>query len=166
MTGSRREVLIRILNRDLEREPCHPGRGHTCGADVDDALSVIRGTRDSIRAERLTLSPVWMAQHLARPGEMTVSEPLLAHLAQTSILTAKRRLVLLPRDRLHQVRTEPGQERALLHDIPTLPPDWDTPLPRDVEIDPSIVVVTLRAVITSAAHSESMSPPAVPNAGP
>lgn len=45
---------------------------------MDDALGLVRESLDYVRAERLTPSLVWMAEHLARYGELSVDEGSLA----------------------------------------------------------------------------------------
>jgi len=85
VTELERKTLIRLLKGNLERKRRRKQRGRIYGAEVEDALRVIYPSFDYICAERLTPNLVWMAQHLARHGELQVSEVLLEKLDQISV---------------------------------------------------------------------------------
>jgi hypothetical protein len=135
VTGLKRKVLIRKINGKLERQPRRGGRGCRYGAEVEDALRVIAESWDHICAERLTPNLVWMTKHLARHGEIMVSDRLLADLGQISISTVGRRLRRLRQDEPRLPRRPPGRENAVLRDIPMLRLAWDIQEPGYFEVD-------------------------------
>jgi hypothetical protein len=135
VTGLKRKVLIRKLKGDLKRHPRRRGRGCTYGADVDDALRIIAESLDNICAERLTPNLVWMAKHLARHGEMEVSQALLDDLGRISISTVGRRLARLRQDEPRLPRRSPGRESAMLRDIPMVRLEWTIAQPGYFEVD-------------------------------
>jgi hypothetical protein len=135
VTGLKRKVLIRKINGKLRRRRRRRGRGCKYNAAVDDALRVIGESWDNICAERLTPNLVWMAKHLARHGELVVSDRLLADLDQISISTVGRRLRRLRQDEPRLPRRPPGRGNAVLRDIPMLRLAWDIQEPGYFEVD-------------------------------
>jgi hypothetical protein len=102
---------------------------------VDDALRIIAESLDNICAERLTPNLVWMAKHLARHGEMEVSQALLDDLGRISISTVGRRLARLRQDEPRLPRRSPGRESAMLRDIPMVRLEWTIAQPGYFEVD-------------------------------
>src|SRR5512136_553230 len=85
-----RKTLVRLLRSDLERHPRQTKRRRTYGPDVDDALRIITESWDYPCAERLTPDLAWMASHLAKHGELAVSDRLIQQLGAISIPTVRR----------------------------------------------------------------------------
>jgi hypothetical protein len=135
VTELHRKYLIELLKRDLKRKPRRKQRGRTYGSEVDDALRVIHESLDYICAERLTPNLVWMAQHLARHGEMETSDELLEKLEQISISTTGRVLQRIRQDVPRLPRKGPGGTRKLAQDIPMVRIPWDTATPGHFEVD-------------------------------
>jgi len=135
VTGYNRKYLIQQLRGDLKRQPRQGGRGRKYGGEVDDALRVISESLDNICAERLTPNLVWVAEHLARHGEMEVSDSLLVLLEQVSISTVGRILMRIRQDERRLPRRAPRRENAVLRDIPMLRLDWDIQVPGYFEVD-------------------------------
>ena len=109
ITGLHRKSLIRLMSGSLERKPRHKRRGRTYGPEVDDALRVISESFDHICAERLQPNVVWMATHLARHGEIKVSQLLLDQLSRISVSTVRRTLNRLRQDERRLPRKGPAQ---------------------------------------------------------
>jgi len=135
VTGYNRKHLIELLGGDLKRHPRQGGRGRTYGAEVDDALRLIHETLDYICAERLTPNLVWMAEHLAGYGELTVDEALLTQLGRISASTVERHLRRMRQDERRLRRRPPRKEKAILRGIPMLRLDWDIEQPGYFEVD-------------------------------
>ena len=135
ITGYDRKYLIRLMKGDGKRRPRQGGRGRKYGGEVDDALRVISESLDNICAERLTPNLVWVAEHLARHGEMEVSDSLLVLLEQVSISTVGRILMRIRQDERRLPRRAPRRENAELRDIPMLRLDWDIQVPGYFEVD-------------------------------
>jgi hypothetical protein len=135
VTEYSRKHLIHLLGGDLKRSPRSGGRGRTYGADVDDALRVIHETLDYICPERLTPNLVWMAEKLARHGELMVDDGLLEQLGQISASTVGRHLSRMRQDERRLPRRPPRREKALLRGIPMLRLAWDIEQPGTFEVD-------------------------------
>ena len=130
-----RKYLIRLMKGDGKRRPRQGGRGRKYGGEVDDALRVISESLDNICAERLAPNLAWVAEHLARHGEMEVSDSLLVLLEQISISTVGRILRRIRQDERRLPRRAPRRENAVLRDIPMLRLDWDIQVPGYFEVD-------------------------------
>jgi len=135
VTGLHRKSLIRLMNGSLERKRRSRERGRTYGRDVDHAIGVIAESLDYPCAERLTPNLVTLAEHLARHGELCVSERLLEQLAQISRSTVERRLAVMPRDRPRLPRRRPRPANSVLRDVPMRRIPWDEPEPGHFEVD-------------------------------
>lgn len=72
--GMHRKAIIRVLNGRLSRKKRSRERGREYGVEVDDAVRVIARSLDYPCAERLQPNLGWMAQHLARHGELCLTE--------------------------------------------------------------------------------------------
>lgn len=135
VTELHRKYLIALLKGDLKRQARRRQRGRTYGPEVDDALRVIYESFDYICAERLTPNLVWMAEQLARHGELEPSGELLAKLGQISISTVKRILRRIRQDEARLPRKGPRRANARLRDIPMKRIAWDTVTPGHFEVD-------------------------------
>jgi len=135
VTGLHRKSLIRLMNSNLERQPRQRQRSRTYGVEVDDALRVIAESLDYICAERLTPNLVWMAEHLARHGELETSPQLLGQLGCISVSTVGRRLARLRQDEPRLPRRGPKQANRLTRDIPMTRIPWDEQQPGHFETD-------------------------------
>ncbi|MCD6291045.1 MAG: hypothetical protein J7M34_11125 [Anaerolineae bacterium] len=90
VTQLHRKTLIRLLRSDLCRHPRSRQRGRTYSPEVDDALRVIDESMDYICAERLHPNLPWLAEQLARHGELMLTDSLRTQLAQLSLSTVRR----------------------------------------------------------------------------
>ena len=135
MTGLHRKSLIRLINGGLERKRRCRERGPTYGPEVDRAIQVIAESLDYPCAERLTPNLVRLAEHLARHGELQVTQALLEQLARISRSTVERRLARLPRDRPRLPRRRPRAANRVLRDVPMGRIPWDETEPGHFEVD-------------------------------
>jgi len=135
VTELERKTLIRLLKGNLERKRRRKQRGRIYGAEVEDALRVIYPSFDYICAERLTPNLVWMAQHLARHGELQASEVLLEKLDQISVSTVGRLLGRLRQDEPRLPRKGPRRAKRLTQAIPMLRLPWSIQVPGSFEVD-------------------------------
>ena len=135
VTDLHRKSLIRLMNGTLERTPRRRQRDRTYGPEVDDALRVLAEAMDHICAERLTPMLPWMAQHLARHGEMEVSPSLMAQLDQISISTVQRLVARIRQDEPRLTRRRPRTGNSVTHDIPMRRISWDEQEPGHFETD-------------------------------
>lgn len=135
VTGLHRKSLIRLMGSDLKRKPRHRHRGRQYGSEVDDALRVISESVDHVCAERLQPNLVWLAQHLAGHGELTLTPQLLEQLGQISVSTLKRILKRIRQDEPRLPRRKPAGRHAVSRDIPMRPIAWDEPVPGHFEVD-------------------------------
>jgi hypothetical protein len=130
-----RKTLIRLMKGSLKRKARRKQRGRTYGAEVEDALRVIAPTFDYICAERLAPNLVWMAQHLARHGELEVSDVLLEKLGQVSVSTVGRLLERIRQYEPRLPRKGPRRANRLIRDIPMLRLPWSIQVPGFFEVD-------------------------------
>lgn len=135
VTDLHRKSLIRLLNSDLSRQPRQRERGRVYEAQVDDALRVIAESFDYICAERLTPNLVWMAEQLARHGELDLTDQLSQQLGQISVSTVGRILTRLKQDQPRLPRKGPEQANKVRRDIPMKRIAWDEAEPGHFETD-------------------------------
>lgn len=136
LLGLHRKSLIRLMNSSLARRRRSRERGRHYGPEVDRALSLIAESYDDICAERLQPHLVTMAQHLARHGELGLSEELVRQLAHISLSTLRRRLARLRQgERLRGRRKPPAPPNPILRQVPTGRIPWDTTQPGHLEVD-------------------------------
>jgi len=135
VTGYNRKHLIELLSGDLGRHPRRGARGRMYGPEVDDALRVIHESLDYICAERLTANLVWLAEHLAKCGELTIDDRLLTELSRISVSTVERYLRRMRQDEPQRRRRPPGKEKAILQGIPMMRLDWAIEQPGHFEVD-------------------------------
>ena len=135
VTGLHRKSLIRLMKGSLERKRRSRERGRSYGPEVDHAIGVIAESLDYPCAERLTPNLVTLAEHLARHGELCVSEQLLKQLAQISKSTVERRLAGIRRDRPRLPRRRPRAANSVLRDVPMGRIPWDEAEPGHFEVD-------------------------------
>lgn len=135
VTELHRKHLITLLKGDLKRKQRQKQRGSTYGADVEDALRVIHESLDYICAERVVPNLAWMAQHLARHGEMGTTAELLEKLEQVSASTVGRILKRIRQDEPRLARKARRQANKGVRDIPMRRIPWDTRLPGHLEVD-------------------------------
>lgn len=138
VTGLDRKTIIRHMGRkrsDLVRKHRRKQRGRTYGHEVDDALRVILDSFGYLCAERLTPNLVWMANQLARHGEMTVSDALLDQLASVSVSTVHPILKRTGQDVPRLPRKAPRPANSTTRDVPMRRIPWDEPQPGHFEVD-------------------------------
>jgi transposase InsO family protein len=135
ITGLHRKSLIRLMSGSLDRKHRRKKRGRTYGPEVDDALRVISDSFDHICAERLQPNLVWMATHLARHGELKVSQLLLDQLSQISVSTVRRILNRLRQDERRLPRKGPTQANRVAREIPMKRIPWNEEQPGHFEVD-------------------------------
>jgi hypothetical protein len=135
VTELHRKHLITLLKGDLKRKRRRKQRGSRYGADVEDALRVIHESLDYICPERVTPYLGWMAQHLARHGEMETTAELLEKLEQVSASTVGRILKRMRQDEPRLARKARRRANKGVRDIPMRRIPWDTQLPGHLEVD-------------------------------
>ena len=135
VTGLHRKSLIRLMNGNLVRQPRRQQRSRTYGPEVDDALRVITESTDYICAERLTPNLVWLAEHLAAHGELTVTPQLLEQLERISVSTVERISARLRQDEPRLPRRGPKRTNNLLRDVPMKRISWQEQEPGHFEVD-------------------------------
>ena len=135
VTGLDRKSLIRLMASDLTRRPRQRQRGQQYGLELDRALRVIAESYDYICAERLTPSLLAMAEHLAKHGELHLTELLREQLASISESTVYRRLAGLGQDAPRRTRRPPRPTSGLARTIPMRMIAWDERQPGHFEVD-------------------------------
>jgi hypothetical protein len=136
VTGLHRKSLIRLLQHvQLARQPRRKQRGRTYGAQIDDALRIISESLDHVCAERLKPNLPWMAQHLARHNELTMSPMLLDQLQKISVSTVRRILERIQQDQPRLPRPGPHQAHRITRDIPMQRIPWNEAEPGHFEVD-------------------------------
>jgi len=137
LTGLHRKSVVRLLKGpSLERRRRERQRGRVYGAAVDDALRVIWESLDYVCAERLTPALVETAEHLARHGELRVTEEVLGQLGRISVSSVQRRLTRLGQDIARRLpRRGPDRANAVAREIPMKRIPWDTTEPGHFEVD-------------------------------
>ena len=135
VTSLHRKSLIRLVKGDLTRRLRRKERDKIYKEDVTDVLRVVAASLDNPCAERLTPNLVWLAEHLAEHGELTVSELVLEQLEQISVSTVERRLAIIRQDQPQRKRKPPPTPRRALRDVPMGRIPWDEPDPGHFEAD-------------------------------
>lgn len=116
--GMHRKSLSRSLNGDLARRPRARQRSRTCGLEVERALMVISESFDYLCAERLKPNLVWLAEYLARHGELEATPELLETLRHISVSTVRRRLDRLAQDQPRLPRKGPQEANRYRRRVP------------------------------------------------
>jgi len=136
VTGLHRKSLVRLLNAgSLARRPHTTQRRRTYGPVVDDTIRLIWETLDYICAERLTPALAPTAQHLARDGELMLTDELLAQLQHISIASVQRRLSRFTQDTPRLPRKGPEQANRVAKAIPIRRIAWHEATPGHFEVD-------------------------------
>jgi transposase InsO family protein len=136
VTGLHRKSLLRLLNApSLARVPRAHQRSRTYGASLEDALRLIWETLDYICAERLTPALLSTAHHLARHGELALSDEVLAQLDQISIATVQRRLSRFTQDTPRLPRKGLDRTNLIAKAIPMRTIPWNQTEPGHFEVD-------------------------------
>jgi hypothetical protein len=135
VTELHRKSLIRLMGGDLTHQSRRRERGRTYRTPVDDALRVIAESLDYICAERLTPNLVWMAEHLEKHGEMTVSDELLEQLGHISASSVQRILDRLQQDERRLPRKGPERAHQVIREVPMKRIPWDERQPGHFEVD-------------------------------
>lgn len=141
VTGLHRRSVVRLVSPHgpgLARRQRAKQRGREYGHLVDDVLRVVWESLDYVCAERLTPALVPTARLLARHGEVRLTDPLEAQLAQISRASVQRRLTRFVQDVPRLPRR--GPERAnrvnqVLRTVPMQRIAWDEPAPGHFEVD-------------------------------
>jgi hypothetical protein len=135
VTGLHRKSLIRLMKSSLERKPRGRQRGRTYDKPVEDTIGIIAESLDYICAERLTPNLVWMAEHLARHGELILSPTVRAKLKRISISSTQRMLSHIQKDTFRPGRHRPRRRKGLTSEIPTRRLPWEERQPGYFEVD-------------------------------
>jgi len=127
VTSKHRKSLIRLINGDLARKKRKRERGYTYSAQVRDAVKVIARSMDYPCAERLQPNLQWMSTHLAKHGEIIITEEILEKLGQISISTVRRIVGPVTRipERISAVRKPAHKKQKTREMIPTKRIAWD-----------------------------------------
>jgi len=136
VTGLHRKSLLRLLNASsLARQPRSRQRARTYGAPLEDALRLIWETLDYICAERLTPALLPTALLLAQHAELTLTDELLAQLAQISIASVQRRLSRFTQDTPRLPHRGPERANRIAKAIPMRIIPWDQTEPGHFEVE-------------------------------
>jgi hypothetical protein len=136
VTKLRRKSLIRLMGQgSLDRVRRRVQRGRVYGPEVADAVGVIWESLDYVCAERLRPGLVSMAQHLARFGELRLTQELERQLGQISEATVARLLSKLRQDTPRLPRRGPEQANRLAREVPMGKIPWDTKEAGHFEVD-------------------------------
>jgi hypothetical protein len=135
VTGKHRKSLIRLMSSSLKRAPRQRERGRRYGNDVAAALGTIAKSLDWICAERLQPNLVWMAEHLVRHGELTISDEVRHKLDTISVSTIQRLTSGMSKDRPRLPRRGPERANKLTKEIPAGRVDWQEKQPGHFEVD-------------------------------
>lgn len=135
VTGLHRKTLIRLMQKAPVRKPRRKQRGRTYGPEVDDAIRVIAESCDYICAERLGPNLLWLAEHLAAHGELTLTDAVRQKLTTISTSTLRRILKRIGQDQPKLLPKRLGTPRQAYRDIPMRRIPWDEPEPGHFEVD-------------------------------
>jgi hypothetical protein len=137
VTELHRKSLLRLIHGDLARKPRRNQRGRTYGPPVQAVVQVVAESLDYPCAERLQPNLVWMAQHLEKHGEFTLSADVLEKLGQISVSTLRRMLGPVGReiDRLAHSKKRPGTANQLLQSVPMRRIAWNEVETGHFEVD-------------------------------
>jgi len=135
VTQLHRKSLVRLMGSELKRQPRRRERGPTYGAGVKQALGVIAESLDWVCAERLQPNLVWVAEQLARHGELKLSADVRAQLGRISVTSVRRLLADQRRDRPRLPRGGPERANTLTRDVPAGRIAWQETQPGHFEVD-------------------------------
>jgi len=96
---------------------------------------VIAESFDYVCAERLRPNLGWMARHLVRHRELSVSREVLAQLEAVSVSTVQRILKRVQQDQPHLPRQGPEQANRVSREIPMKRMPWQEAQPGHFEVD-------------------------------
>lgn len=134
--GLHRKSLLRLLGGPtLERQPRRGGRGRTYGVETEDVVRVVWESLDYLCPERLTPALPSTAQHLARHGELQLTEEIERQLASISRATVGRVLARFRQDEPRLPRRGPEQANRVRQEVPMKRIPWDTTEPGHMETD-------------------------------
>ena len=127
MTGYNRKHVIHLLGGNLQRQRAEGrARDGRTGRRWIDALRVIHETLDYICAERLTPNLVWMAEQLARHGELDGGRSAAATAGADQRLDGGAAAEAAETGRATTATAEPARrEKAILRGIPMVRLAWD-----------------------------------------
>ncbi len=136
VTMLHRKSLIRLLHEStLDRRPRTAQRGRVYLPETEDVIRVVWESLDYVCAERLTPSLLPTAQHLARFGELRLTDVIEAQLGEISRATVQRLLGRLSQDSPRLPRRGPESANRLAREIPTGRIPWQTSEPGHFEVD-------------------------------
>jgi hypothetical protein len=135
VTGQHRKGLTRLMNSSLERQRRGRERERVYGPDVGAAVSIIAESLDWVCPERLQPRLGWMADHLAKHGELVVSQEVRQKLDTVSISSVGRLLASVPKDRPRLPQRGPKRANQLTKAIPAGRIDWQEQQPGHFEVD-------------------------------
>jgi hypothetical protein len=137
VTGMNRKYIIRVLNGRLSRKKRSRERGPTYGPEVEDAVRVIAKALDYPCAERLKPMLVFMAEHLMRQKQLSVSEESLKKLEKISVSTLKRMFpkIRQPAEKLAHRQPPKRHQNTLREAYPMRRIPLETPDPGHFEVD-------------------------------
>jgi hypothetical protein len=132
-----RKSLLRLIHGELARKPRRKQRGRTYSTEIAHAIRVIAKSLDYPCAERLRPNLVWLAEHLAKHGEIQTNADLLEKLRQVSVSTVRRMLAPSQKqtERLAHRRPPRSPHRSLTQGIPMRRIAWNEPEPGHIEVD-------------------------------
>ena len=135
VTGLHRKSLTRLMKGSLRRKKRTKQRGRTYDKPVEDTIRVIAESFDYVCAERMTPNLLWMADHLARHGELLLTPTIRAKLAKISISTTRRMLSRMQVASPRPARKRSRSGKGLTSEIPTKRLPWDERRPGYFEVD-------------------------------
>jgi hypothetical protein len=134
--GLHRKSLLRLLGGPtLERQPRRGGRARTYGVETEDVVRVVWESLDYLCPERLTPVLLATARHLARHGELQLTEEIEQQLGTISRATVGRLLARFRQDEPRLPRRGPEQANRVRQEVPMRRIPWETTEPGHLETD-------------------------------
>lgn len=135
LTDCHRQSLVRQMKGEVKRKQRRQQRGRRYGVEVHAALKVIAESYDYLCAERLQPNLVFMAEHLAAHGELTLTVSLRQQLAQVSVATVRRVLARLQQDQPRLPRRGPERANQVARQVAIATIAWNERPPGHFEVD-------------------------------
>lgn len=125
VTGLHRKSLVRLMRGKIERKKRSRERGRLYGREVKEVVREVARGLSYPSAERLKPQLLWTARHLAKHGEVTLTEEVEHLLGTISVSTLERLLKALPRDVPRPRPKPPRRRHQVAQEVPISRIPWD-----------------------------------------